>query len=171
MENDGQTSNHDWTGLYREFGARLLLFARQLAPALNEAEDIVQEAFVRYWRSREAQPGLPSTLLFRFVKQIAVDHWRRNQRRQFWEAKAQAEPGEPVACFVCPCEASEQSAAIESALQTLPASQRETLVLKIWGGLTFEQIAEVLNIPANTAASRYRYALDNLKRTLAVSML
>jgi RNA polymerase sigma-70 factor (ECF subfamily) len=41
------------------------------------------------------------------------------------------------------------------------------LVLKIWGGLTFPQIADSLDIPANTAASRYRYAVDKLRVLLA----
>ena len=55
---------------------------------------------------------------------------------------------------------------IEAALQRLPAEQREVLVLKIWNELTFEQIAETLGIPPNTAASRYRYALAALRKEL-----
>jgi RNA polymerase sigma-70 factor (ECF subfamily) len=43
---------------------------------------------------------------------------------------------------------------------------REVVVLKIWGGLTFEKIAETLGIPLNTAASRYRYALEDLRSAL-----
>jgi len=52
-------------------------------------------------------------------------------------------------------------------MSTLPGEQRETLVLKIWSGLTFAQIAAVLNISANTAASRYRYAIARLRESLA----
>jgi len=40
------------------------------------------------------------------------------------------------------------------------------LTLKVWGGLTFQQIAEVTGVPLNTAASRYRYALDELRQSL-----
>jgi RNA polymerase sigma-70 factor (ECF subfamily) len=48
----------------------------------------------------------------------------------------------------------------------LPAPQREALVLKIWGGLSFPQIAEALGISANTAASRYRYAIARMREAL-----
>jgi RNA polymerase sigma-70 factor (ECF subfamily) len=61
----------------------------------------------------------------------------------------------------------ERRAAIEAALGRLPEAQREVLVLKIWGGLSFPQIAAALDIPANTAASRYRYALTKLREQLA----
>ena len=47
-----------------------------------------------------------------------------------------------------------------------PAEQRAVIQLKLWGGETFEQIAEMLGIPQNTAASRYRYALDKLRERL-----
>jgi RNA polymerase sigma-70 factor (ECF subfamily) len=56
---------------------------------------------------------------------------------------------------------------IESALARLPEEQRAVLVLKTWGGLTFPQIAAALEIPANTAASRYRYAVEKLRELLA----
>ncbi|MGY8716457.1 MAG: RNA polymerase sigma factor, partial [Verrucomicrobiia bacterium] len=48
----------------------------------------------------------------------------------------------------------------------LPSEQREVVVLKVWGGLTFAQIAEQLDLSANTAASRYRYALTKLREAL-----
>jgi RNA polymerase sigma-70 factor (ECF subfamily) len=56
--------------------------------------------------------------------------------------------------------------AIQSALGDLPEEQREIVVLRVWGQLTFEEAALALDIPANTAASRYRYALAKLKERL-----
>ena len=53
----------------------------------------------------------------------------------------------------------------QAALTQLPPEQREVIVLKVWGGLTFSQIAETLGMPANTAASRYRYGLTALKQS------
>ena len=55
---------------------------------------------------------------------------------------------------------------LERARQALPAEQRELLALKVEGGLTFAEIAAVLGINANTAASRYRYALEKLRTAL-----
>ena len=68
-----------------------------------------------------------------------------------------------------PGEDADRRQEIESALQRLPASQREVLVLKIWNELTFEQIGATLEIPPNTAASRYRYALAALSKELKPS--
>jgi RNA polymerase sigma-70 factor (ECF subfamily) len=56
--------------------------------------------------------------------------------------------------------------ALAAAVESLPRDQREVLVLKIWNDLTFSEIAGALGISQNTAASRYRYALTNLKKTL-----
>ncbi len=63
----------------------------------------------------------------------------------------------------------EQRELVQYALAQVSIAQREVLVLKIWQGLTFPQIAEALDIPVNTAASRYRYALTALRRLLAES--
>jgi RNA polymerase sigma-70 factor (ECF subfamily) len=52
------------------------------------------------------------------------------------------------------------------ALGELPEEQRAVVHLKLWEGLTFEEIAEALEISANTAASRYRYGLDKLRERL-----
>jgi RNA polymerase sigma-70 factor (ECF subfamily) len=52
------------------------------------------------------------------------------------------------------------------AMKSLPAEQRTIVQLKLWDGLTFEEIAEAQKIPLNTAASRYRYGLDKLRTLL-----
>ena len=51
-------------------------------------------------------------------------------------------------------------------MERLPDEQREVVILKIWNELTFAEIATVLEISQNTAASRYRYALGALKKSL-----
>ena len=60
-----------------------------------------------------------------------------------------------------------QRLALEQALQQLPAEQREVVHLKVWEGMTFQEIAEVTGEPLNTAASRYRYAMEKLRAILA----
>jgi RNA polymerase sigma-70 factor (ECF subfamily) len=69
--------------------------------------------------------------------------------------------------FACAVEQDERRVSIESALAELPDPQREVVVMKIWGGLTFPQIAAALNVPNDTAASRYRYAVAKLREQLA----
>jgi RNA polymerase sigma-70 factor (ECF subfamily) len=64
-------------------------------------------------------------------------------------------------------EEAELAASVETALGALPEEQREVLVMKIWGELTFSQIGQALAISPNTAASRYRYAIERLEIVLA----
>lgn len=157
----------DWTAWLREHGAALLLFARQWVPGQADAEDVVQEAFVRFWRSRDRAAD-PAAYLYTCVKRCALE-WLRGRRRRWRREEAAARPevsaGEPL--FATALEQDERRTAVEAALRRLPEAQREVLVLKVWGELSFPQIAETLHIPVNTAASRYRYALARLRQELA----
>lgn len=161
----------EWRDLWRDYGPRLLLFARQQTRGRNDAEDVVQEAFVRYWRARESDPGLSPSLMYTMVRRIAIDHVRRAEGRSLTESRAGAMADSGEAWFVDPVETRERKDLIEEALRGLPVAQREVLVLRIWGGLTFEQIGETLEISPNTAASRYRYGLDQLRHTLTPAVL
>ena len=63
-------------------------------------------------------------------------------------------------------EEDEEAEFLRCAVEKLTDKLREVITMKIWGGLTFAQIAEVLKISQNTAASRYRYALEQLQKSL-----
>jgi RNA polymerase sigma-70 factor (ECF subfamily) len=158
------SGSEHWTSWLEQHGAALVLLARQWVPCRADAEDVVQEAFVRFWRSRHRATD-PAAYLYTCVKHCALD-WQRHRKRQLRREEAVARPeGEPL--FAGPLEQEERRAAIAAALRELPEPQREVLVMKIWGGLTFPQIAEALRTSANTAASRYRYALARLREQLA----
>ena len=155
---------NDWQVWLDRHGAVLVLLARQFVPGRADAEDVVQEAFIHFWRSR-ASVAEPVAYLFTCVKHCALDWqrgWRRQLRREEQAARPEAEP-----LFVGPAEDDERRSAIAAALRELPPEQAEVLVLKIWGGLTFPQIAAALETSPNTAASRYRYAIAKLRETLA----
>jgi len=156
----------DWRALWADYGPKLLLFARQQTPELGAAEDVVQEAFVRYWKSRQKSPELTPTLLFTLVKRIATDYARKSAARRWREAEAQA-LNEGEAYFEDSFAERDRRELVEATLQALPESQREVLVLKIWGDLTFDEIGKTLDLSPNTAASRYRYALNQLRGLLA----
>ncbi len=68
--------------------------------------------------------------------------------------------------FVENFDGDDDSRVVQAAMAQLPADQREVLTLKIWGELTFREIAETLGEPLNTVASRYRYALKMLRNVL-----
>lgn len=158
MEN--VAAHEDWKTCFAESAPGLVLFARQFVRSAADAEDIVQEAFVRFWRKQHSIQN--RALLFATVRSIALDLLRRDSRRARREATAIAEVEQSVAPQFD--QTSDAQQALAAAMDRLPAEQREVLVMKIWNELTFADIAAVLNISQNTAASRYRYALTTLKK-------
>jgi RNA polymerase sigma-70 factor (ECF subfamily) len=154
----------EWAAWLDRHGAALVLLARQRVTSRADAEDVVQEAFVRFWRSRHRAVD-PTAYLYTCVQHCALN-WRRSRERRSRREGVAARP-EAEALLAGPPEQEERREAIEAVLCSLPETQREVLVMKVWGGLSFPQIAEALRIPANTAASRYRYALAKLRERLA----
>ena len=141
---------------------KLLLFARQQARCEADAHELVQDALVEAWR-RQADGAPPApALVFGLIRRRAIDLARRDDRRANREIAARdaAQPD----WFAPEIEDRERAWLLQDALSQLAASQREVVTLKIWGGLTFAEIAGALDIPANTAASRYRYALEELRK-------
>jgi RNA polymerase sigma factor (sigma-70 family) len=167
----GEHQNEDWKAMWADYGPKLLLFARQQTPTPGDAEDIVQEAFVRYWKARRENRRLLPNLLFTMVKRIATDYARKLESRRNREIAVQALEGPDP--FFAPADDQERERReiIESAMRALPEAQREVLTLKLWSGLTFEEIGQCLEISPNTAASRYRYALNQLRESLAPSLI
>ena len=159
-------SNEDWEAWFDANAPALILFARQWTGSHADAEDVGQEAFIRYWRVGRHRADDPRAYLFASVKRAALDARRGQIRRELRESKASRRASTTESAFESSLERDERRAGLESALALLPEAQREVLVLKVWGGLTFPQIAVVCGAPANTAASRYRYALDALRALL-----
>ncbi len=160
-------AHENWKNCYRQLAPKLVLFARQYVRSIADAEDIVQSAFVRFWRKQpDAQPE-HYPLLYTAVRTTALDLLRKDERRARREADPSAESfnSEPT-FFQREIELREEAAELSVALQRLPESQREVLVLRIWGDLTFAQIAETLGDSINTVASRYRYALEAMRKIL-----
>jgi RNA polymerase sigma-70 factor (ECF subfamily) len=157
------TASYDnWRTCFSEVAPGLLLFARQWVQSAADAEDIVQEAFVKFWRRNHSVDN--RALLYAAVRSIALDFVRRNMRRARRETTFLSEV-EPVTEPTFELRDDTQSA-LAAAVDSLPRDQREVLVLKIWNELTFSEIGGTLGISQNTAASRYRYALGNLKKVL-----
>jgi RNA polymerase sigma-70 factor (ECF subfamily) len=154
--------HENWKSCFSEVAPGLLLFARQWVHSAADAEDVVQEAFVKFWRRNHNVNN--RALLYAAVRSIALDFVRRDIRRARRETTAFGE-ADPAIEPQFELDDDTQSA-LAAAVDSLPGEQREVLVLKIWNELTFSEIAGTLGISQNTAASRYRYALSNLKKTL-----
>jgi len=160
---DNSTSSHEWKKWLDEHASRLLLFARQQARYPGDAEDLLQEAMVETW-DRINRKGLPPlSLVYATIRRRAIDRARSDDRRRRRE-KASAETNE--LWFDTSLADTETGKRLEAEIKTLPAIYAEAVTLKIWGELTFDEIAAALDIPANTAASRYRYGLETLRANL-----
>ena len=153
------TTEPIWKSWFARHGAKLLLFARQQARNPYDAEDLVQEAFVRIWRlyghTGEVSPGL----VYRAIRRLAIDWARSIDRRSIREQKT-FELTPLSSSFDYTLEKDERQQALLRAVDRLPDQQKEVLTLKIWGELTFDEIARTLDMSLNTVASRYRYALQ-----------
>jgi RNA polymerase sigma-70 factor (ECF subfamily) len=151
-----------WRELLARHGAGLVLFARQWLQTHADAEDAVQDAFVRLLKARN-RPNDALAYLYASVRSAAIDSARTRSRRKRVDEKRSV----PESVFELAPELTELSSSVETALAQLPDEQREVVVMKIWGGLTFAQIAGALDVSANTVASRYRYAIERLETVLA----
>ena len=160
-------NNEPWRICYRQLAPKLLLCARQWVISPADAEDVVQNAFIKFWkRQPDARPE-HYPLLFTTLRTTALDLRRSQERRTRRESDPSAQLlTEDASFFDSTIEQREDAAQIEAALKKLPSEQREVLVLRIWGELTLAQIAETLGVSINTVASRHRYGLEALRKTL-----
>jgi RNA polymerase sigma-70 factor, ECF subfamily len=158
MEN--VVTHEDWKVCFSELAPGLVLFARQFVRTSADAEDIVQDAFVRFWRKEHSIEN--RGLLYATVRTVALDLLRRDTRRARREANASLEMEHVTVPQFDFDDGGQQELA--AAVDLLPVEQREVLVMKIWNELTFAEIGQALGISQNTAASRYRYALAALKK-------
>ncbi|MBX3733246.1 MAG: sigma-70 family RNA polymerase sigma factor [Verrucomicrobiae bacterium] len=153
--------------LYDAHAAALFAYALQLTRSETEARDVLQEVFMRLAR-REILPADlrdARAFLLRMTHHVVVDTVRRRDSRRRTEDAMATEPVALFAPTIDPDEAAFREA-LANALRELPPDQRAVVHLKLWEGLTFEQIATLLDLSPNTAASRFRYGIDKLRTLL-----
>jgi RNA polymerase sigma-70 factor (ECF subfamily) len=153
--------------LYDEHAQALFAFLLQFTRHEADTRDVLQEVFTKLARQPDLLHGARDerSFLIRLAHNAAIDLMRRRGTREKYHEAFSAEPEKIFAPTNDPDTAAYRDE-LASALAELPAEQRAVVHLKLWAGLTFEQIAETLDIPPNTAASRYRYGLDKLRERL-----
>src|ERR1043166_3661582 len=156
--NDGM-SPHDFARLLDAHGPALILYARQWCAV---PEDVVQDAFLKLVALR-TPPREPIAWLYRVVRNGAIDASRMAKRRQAREAQAR-----PERWFVeAEVDGLDAEAAV-AALGRLPMDEREIIGARLWGTLSFEQIAEVAGCSASTAFRRYEAGIAALREQMGV---
>jgi RNA polymerase sigma-70 factor (ECF subfamily) len=142
--------------LYQRHGPALLAYATSLLPDRGMAEDVLHQVFLGLL-GKSALPEEARPYLFRAVRNRALNA-RRNSTR--------VTPLDDRQWLVKPQRMMEAGLEVERALRELPPEQREVVIMRIWGEMTLAEVARVLDVPANTVASRYRYALEKLRTAL-----
>lgn len=152
--------------IYDLIGRRIFFYVLGILRSESAAEEVTQNFFIKLIAQRDKAVG--ANKLTSYLFQMA-----RNEALNF--CRQSPPTGEPIGSFENVLsyrglrrnvEELERHRAFLRALDQLPAEQQEVISLKIFQEMTFAEIAEALGIPANTAASRYRYAIVNLKRIL-----
>ncbi|HXD87137.1 MAG TPA: sigma-70 family RNA polymerase sigma factor [Urbifossiella sp.] len=146
--------------LVDRYAAALTLYARQWCAC---PEDVVQTAFLKMVRLTTPPDNL-LPWLYRVVRNGAIDASRAARRRQKYEAAAADQADQWFTPSDDPSGLDARTAA--EALAKLPAETREIIVAHLWGGLTFEQIAQTVASSAATCYRRYAAGLEVLRQQL-----
>ncbi len=152
--------------LIDRLGPGLGLFARQWC---SSPEDVVQEAFVALARLPR-EPAHAAGWLYRAVRNGAINAGiaeRRRRRRETVALTRMARWFAPLDPGTAPGEAIDPETAQE-ALAGLPEAQREVIVAHLWGGLTFDQVADLVQTSSSSAHRLYQAGLKTLRERLGV---
>lgn len=152
--------------LLQTYWAPLVRYARRMLPVPDDAQDMVQEAFVRLWarRARWKVEGSVRALLFTLTRHAVLDELRRRERRgraakAFQGPGSSPLPSDDVATR-------ELEAAAAAAVATLPPKRQEVFRLVREAGLSYAEVAEVMDISPQTVANQMSLALSDLRQAL-----
>jgi len=156
--------------IYRDHRRGLFGLALSVVREAAAAEDAVHEAFARMVKQGGSPGGDPLAYAYKAVRNAAIDQTRRREARP--------KPTDNAASlFVSPieddpaaqAELSETQQMLMQAVDNLPPDEREAVVMRSFGGLSFKQIAEATGQPLSTVSSQYQRALGKLRQKLEAS--
>ena len=145
--------------LYEQHARGLLAYACTFVTSFATAEDVLHQVFERLLRGDLAITAAPVAYLYRAIRNASLNKIRdRAGEVDFDEGWLDSPAG-----------MEHTAVELQSALRELPEQQREVILLHVWGKMSFEEVASALEIPPNTAASRYRYGLSKLREQFQVT--
>ncbi len=151
--------------LYEKTSARVFGLALRMLRSREQAQDLLQDVYVRVWsRAGEyhAQRGRVLAWIMAIARYRALDMLRAESRRTTGELVEQADP----AAGADPDSDGISSRALEECLQRLADSQRRSILVVFYGGLTHDELAARQSTPVGTVKSRIRRGLQRLRECL-----
>lgn len=157
--------------LYQRYAGGLLNFILQRVPDRSEAEELLQETFVRLLKDKRFEPtrATVGTYLYVIARNLTLNHLRDHGtlRRlpletsglQGWSSQDHEAPDARIGQH-------QQLKALEVALEALPEAQREAFLLRHRQDRSYQEIAEIVNCPVGTAKSRVHLAIATLRESL-----
>ena len=153
--------------LYDRHGQAAYSLAYRMMGERQAAEDLVQDVFLRVWRSTasyRSDRGSVRTWILTIVRNRGVDHLRSlsSRRRTQGKVEAAVETSQPSEAFTEAWRNSKRDQ-VRDALKTLPPEQLKILELAYFSGYTHVEIAELMDIPLGTVKGRMRLGLKKIK--------
>jgi RNA polymerase sigma factor (sigma-70 family) len=138
------------------------------------AEDLFQETFIKVIKTLKSgkynEEGKFLPWVLRIARNLAIDYFRKTQRMP---TITSSEGNDIFSYLNLEQETREdelirkqREQSVRDLIKMLPDEQREVLVLRHYGDLSFKEIAEITNVSINTALGRMRYALNNLRKIM-----
>ena len=169
LEPEAASRPHSLEQAFQEYQPQLLGALYCLLGNLDDARDALQEAFLKCWQHRESLDGITNlkAWIFRVVLNTGRDMraaaWKRKRKDWTGETDTMIDPrptpGEQVA-------ADEEWEHIRCAVRRLRPEEQEVFLLRQNAGLTYEEVADTLNIPVGTVKTRMRMALMHIRQQL-----
>jgi RNA polymerase sigma factor (sigma-70 family) len=162
LRQGGESREHAFSELYRRYASRIYQYARRILNESTEAEDILQETFIKFLGVIDKETvieNVPAYLL-----RIA-----RNQSLRTGSKKQITVPIEDYHSIFneAPMEAEETSKILQMSLELLPKDQREALVMQVYGRLSYLEIADVMGVPMTTVRNWIVRAKDKMRKIVA----
>jgi RNA polymerase sigma-70 factor (ECF subfamily) len=162
LRKSGESRELAFAELYRRYASRIYQYARRILNRDMEAEDILQETFIKFLNILEKETvieNVPAYLL-RIARNLSL---RSGSKRQV------TVPIEDYHAIFeeAPMEAEETSKILQMSLELLPKDQREALVLQVYGGLSYLEIADVMGVPMTTVRNWIVRAKDKMRKIVA----
>lgn len=155
-----KTKGSEIEQLYLRHGPALLLFEISIIGERSSAQDAVQQVFTRLLERGLGDVVDAKAYLYRCVRNAALNLTKSQHRTVALD--------EDASWFDVLNRDSTEELSLRRALRALPSEQQQVVVLRVWCGLCYAEIAALLEISANTVASRYRYALEKLREDMGV---